>query len=167
MFSSSSWNYPSQLHSQAHPEDQLFRHVYLMQQAPYIITITTTFTTTCVSHCDMWILVLSWKIMNKVEITELRHDGHSIGLDSMANLYYGIMWSLPRPSRVGISMLPIQILWGITTMYTCTHPPPYLNGRDARWFDHVPCDVACVVLYIVLLIKLLPAHTNLKCCAAL
>lgn len=80
MFSSSSWNYPSQLHSQAHPEDQLFRHVYLMQQAPYIITITTTFTTTCVSRCDIWILVLSWKIMNKVGITELRHDGHSIGL---------------------------------------------------------------------------------------
>ena len=41
------------------------------------------------------------------------------------------------------------------------------TGREPGRFDHVPRDVACVVLCVVLIIELLPTQSDSKHCPAI
>ena len=41
------------------------------------------------------------------------------------------------------------------------------KGREPGRFHHVPRDIVCVVLCVVLIIELLPTQSDSKCCPAL
>ena len=62
-------------------------------------------------------------------------------------------------------------LWCCKQMLdTCSLIPRLLHrktGREPGRFDHVPHDVACVVLCVVLIIELLPTQSDSKYCPAL